>query len=244
MKMKRIITCLFLTLIINQFGIAQPNIQGFIDSGNQNLKNRNFKDAMTEFTKALKEQPSDTAALAGMIKACLLGDDLKEAQKHIDNAIKTYPENAEFIFRRGILNNKRGQFDKAVDDFNDALSKNSSNSLKVQIYLNLGASQIKLESFDLALDNYKKALDLSPRNPSIFNYKGYANYKLGNFSEAINDFNNAIDLDPNNAASYYNRGMAYLKTAEKSKACADFHKSCKLENINACKMIMTECKSK
>ena len=244
MKMKRVYVLLILTLIINQIGIAQPNIQGFIDSGNQNLKNRNFKDAMTEFAKALKEQPTDTAALGGIIKASLLSDDLKEAQKHIDNAIKTYPTVAEFLFRRGILNNKKGEFDKAIEDFNNALMLNGTNSTKVQIYLNLGASQLKLESFDNALESYKKALDLSPRNPSIYNYKGYANYKLGNFSEAINDFNNAIDLDPNNAASYYNRGMAYLKTAEKSKACADFHKSCKLENINACKMIMTECKSK
>ncbi len=244
MKMKRILICLALTLTISQGLFAQLSFQGFIDSGNQNLKNRNFKDAVTDFGKALKEQPTDTAALGGMIKSCLLNDDLKEAQKHIDNAVKIYPENAEFLFRRGIYNNKKGLFDKAVDDFNKALSMNASSALKVQIFLNLGASQLRLETYDLALENYKKALELSPRNPSIYNYKGYTNYKLNFFADAINDYNNAIDLDPNNAASYYNRGMAYFKSSEKAKACMDFHKSCSLGNINACKMIMSECASK
>jgi tetratricopeptide (TPR) repeat protein len=242
--MKRTFIYLFLTLIFIQGIVAQTGFQGFINSGNQNLKNRNFKDATTDFSKALKEQPTDTAALGGMIKACLLDNDLKEAQKHIDDAVKTYPDNAEFIFRRGILNNKKGQFDKAIEDFNLALSMNALNDLKVQIYLNLGASKLKVESYTDALENYKKALELSPRNPSIYNYKGYANYKLGFFSDAIIDYNNAIDLDPNNAASYYNRGMAYFKTSEKSKACLDFHKSCQLLNNNACKMILMECKTK
>jgi tetratricopeptide (TPR) repeat protein len=242
--MKRTLIYLTLTLIITQGILAQSSFQGFIDSGNQNLKNRNFKDAIADFSKALKEQPTDTAAFDGLIKACLLSDDLKEAQKHIETAMKTYPDNPEYLFRRGILNNKKGQFDKAIEDFTNALSMNASNSLKVQIYLNLGASQLKVETYDLALENYKKALELSPRNPSIYNYKGYANYKLGFFIDAINDYNNAIDLDPNNASSYYNRGMAFLKSSEKSKACMDFHKSCKLLNNNACKMIMLECTQK
>ena len=242
--MKKTVIYLFFTLIITQGLFAQSRFQGFIDSGNQNLKNRNFKDAVNDFGKALKDQPTDTAALGGMIKACLLNDDLREAQKHIDNAIKSYPDNAEFILRRGILNNKKGQFDKASEDFTQALSMNSTNPLKVQIYLNLGATQLKQATFDLALENYKKALELAPRNPSIYNYKGYANYKLNFFADAINDYNNAIDLDPNNAASYYNRGMAYLKSSDKSKACIDFHKSCSLSNMNACKMIMSECTSK
>ncbi|HCT31479.1 MAG TPA: hypothetical protein DIW31_12310 [Bacteroidales bacterium] len=239
--MKKVFLSITMTLVLSLSLQAQSNIQGYIDSGNQNLKDRNYKDAVTDFNKALKEQPTDTAALSGIIKAYLLTDDLKEAQKQIDIAIKAYPNDAEFIFRRGILNNKKSQFDKASEDFNQALSLSTSNSQKVQIYLNLGATQLLQGSFNLALENYKVALELSPRNANIYNYKGYANYKLSLYADAINDYNNAIDLDPNNAASYYNRGMAYLKTLDKLKSCADFHKSCQLGNINACKMIMSEC---
>jgi tetratricopeptide (TPR) repeat protein len=244
MKMKKVIFNLFLTLIITQGVFAQTGFQGLINSGNEKLKGKSYKDAITDFSKALKEQPNDTAALGGIIKACLLSNDLKEAQKQIDNAIKTYPKYPEFLFRRGILNNMKGEFEKALEDFEVTISMNPSNSLLVQVYLNLGATHLKQETFDAALDDYNKGLALSPRNPSIYNYRGYTNYKLGNYTEAIKDYNNAIDLDPNNPASYYNRGMAFLRTSDKSKACMDFHASCKQGNINACKMIMTECKSK
>lgn len=244
MKMKKISISLLFSLMFVGGLVAQTGIQGFIDSGYKNLRSRNFKGAIADFDNALKEQSSDTAALGGIIKACLFADDLKTAQKHIDNAIRIYPNNPEFILRRGIFNNKKGQFEKAIEDFNLAIAQNPGNSLLVQIYQNLGATELKLEIYSAAISDYNKALELSPRNPSLFNYKGYANYKMGNFVDAINDYNNAIDLDPNNAASYYNRGMASLKTSEKSKACMDFHKACNLGNVNACKMIMSECSSK
>jgi len=244
MKNKRLYISLLFSLIFVGSLYAQQGIQGYIDSGNKNIQNRNFKGAIDDFDNALKIQPSDTAALSGIIKACLFADDLKNAQKYIDNAIKNYPNNAEYILRRGIYNNKKGQFEKAIEDFNLAISQNPKNELLVQIYQNLGATELILQTYDAAISDYNKALELSPRNPSLYNYKGYANYKKGNFIDAINDFNNAIDLDPNNAASYYNRGMTFLKTSEKSNACMDFHKACNLGNINACKMIMSECSSK
>lgn len=242
--MRRILTYIAFSLMFVGEIFAQTGFQGFIDSGNSNLKSRNFKGAIADFENALKVMPSDTAALSGVIKAYLYADDLKNAQKNIDNALKSYPNNPEFILRRGILNNKRGQFEKAVADFNQAIAQNPSNGLLVQIYQNLGATDLRLEAYDSAIKDYNSALELSPRNPSVYNYRGYANYKLGNFADAIKDYNNAIDLDPNNAASYYNRGMTFLKTTEKSKACMDFHKACNLGNVNACKMILSECSSK
>jgi len=244
MKMKKISLSLIFSLLFVCGLQAQTGIQANIESGYKNIKSRNFKEAIVDFDNALKVQPNDTAALNGMIKACLFADDLKNAQKHIDNAIKNYPDNAEYILRRGILFNKRGLFDRAIEDFNKAISLNPSNELLVELFLNLGAAELRLEAYDAAIKDYDKALEISPRNPSVYNYRGYANYKIGNFVDAINDYNNAIDLDPNNAASYYNRGMAFIKTSDKPKACMDFHKGCNLGNKNACKMIMTECSSK
>ena len=240
---KKVLVFAMSLLFVNGL-FAQSGFQGYIDSGNSNLKSKNYKGAISDFDNALKAQPNDTAAFSGLIKAYLLSDDLKNAQKYIENALSKYPNNSEYYLRRGILYNKRGIFEKAIEDFNQAIAKNPSNSLMVQIYLNLGATELRIEEYSSALGEYNKAMELSPRNPSIYNYRGYANYKMGNFMDAINDYNNALDLDPNNAASYYNRGMAYLKTSDKSKACIDFHKACNIGNVNACKMIMSECSAK
>jgi tetratricopeptide (TPR) repeat protein len=242
--MKKTILYIAYLLILSLNVIGQNSYQELIALGNKNIQAKDYKAAIANFEKALVEQPNDTAAYFGVIRACLFANDLRAAEKYINKAISVYPNNAELILRRGILNNLKGDFDRGAEDFDVALSLRPSKEIEYQLLLNRGASHIRLENYQPALDDYNRALEISPRNPSIYNYMGLANYKLGNYLDAIANYSNAIDLDPNNSSSYYNRGMAYLKNSEKQKACMDFHKSCNLKNINGCKMIMAECAGK
>nr|GMD53754.1 protein SGT1 homolog [Ipomoea batatas] len=70
------------------------------------------------------------------------------------------------------------------------------------------------EYFDLAVDLYSQAIDLSPNNAELFVDRAQANIKLQNFTEAVDDANKAIELDPSMARAYLRKGMACLKLEE------------------------------
>ncbi|MGE0079071.1 MAG: tetratricopeptide repeat protein [Bacteroidales bacterium] len=230
-------------ILISGLSFSQ-NFDDLIASGNQKLKDKNYKEAISDFSKAYNLQLNDTAALNGIIKAYTLDEDYKEAQKYIDEALKNYPENAEFILRQGIVYNLKGLHDKAIEEFTKALELNPSSKLYLQILLNKASAEIRLEDYTSALNDYNKALELDPRNVNIYSYRALVYFKLTNYTDAINDYNNALDLEPESSLTYYNRGMTYLRLSDKQKACTDFHKACKMGNMTACKMIITVCGGK
>lgn len=228
-------------LLITNLALAQDNLSELISAGENSIKEKNYKAAVSSYKHALEISNTDTLALNGIIRALTLMGDYREAQKYAEGAIKTYPDNAEFIFRKGIIHNLNGDHEKAVEEFNSALNLKSTQNLKIRILLNKASAEFKLENFTGALDDYNQVIELDPRNANAYNYRGLVNYRLNYFIDAVNDYNNSIDLEPNVASTYYNRGMSYLKLNEKYKACVDFHKACQLKYVNACKMIVIEC---
>lgn len=220
--------------------ISQAQVSDLIAEGVKKLENRDFNESIKLLGQSLKQEPTNPEALSGIIRAYLLSDNLKDAQRYIDFAIKEHPSNPEFHLRKGILNNMRGQYRRAIEDFNKALELSGDN-VDLQIYINRGVANMQDENYADAVTDFTEALMINPRNATSLNYRAFANYRMGNFNESISDFNKAIDLNPENAMSYYNRGMAHLRAGDRVSACADFHQSCSRGNVNACRMIVTEC---
>jgi tetratricopeptide (TPR) repeat protein len=229
-------------LLLLFYATAHSQTSELVTLGYQKLEARELDEAIKHFSQALNTNPTDTSALSGIIRAHLLAENLKDAQKVIDNAIQHHPNNPEFHIRRGILNNLRGQPRKAITDFDTAIGL-SNGTNNIQILINRGIAYIQDERYDDAINDFTEVLNINPRYAPALNQRAFSYYKLGNFNESINDYNKIIDLNPENAMNYYNRGMAYLRSGNKAKACTDFHQSCRRGNRNACKMIMSECSS-
>lgn len=232
---------LLLFIFLSGFSFSQNNFEELLSSGNQKIKERNYKAAIDDLTKAKSIQPADTAVLNGLIRVYTLTGDYKEAQKTLNEALSNHPNNPEFVLRQGILYNLDGLHLKAQEEFTKALALEPSTKISLQILLNKASAEIKLENFADALVDYNKAIEIDPRNSNIYTYRALVNFKLGYYLDAVNDYNNVLDLEPNSPLTYYNRGMTLLRLSEKQKACKDFHKACQMGNSNACKMIITEC---
>lgn len=232
---------LFTFILISGITFAQNNFDELITSGNQKIKEKNYKAAIEDLIKAKSIQPTDTSALNGLIRVYTLSGDYKEAQKVLNEAKSNHPNNPEFALRQGILYNLDGLHPQALEEFSKALDLNPTPKISLQILLNKASAEIKLEDYTNALVDYNKAIEIDPRNTNIYTYRGLVNFKLGYYLDAVTDYNNVLDLDPNSTITYYNRGMTLLRLSEKQKACKDFHKACQMGNSNACKMIITEC---
>lgn len=236
---KTIVTLWFCVLAS---GLCAQSIDDLIDLGNQNIKDRDFEAAVSNFTLALEQNSIHEVALNGVIRAYTLSKNYKEARKYVNLAVEQYPQNPEFVLRLGIVLNLEGSSEDAIEQFNRALAMNPDENIKLQLLMNEASAQLNLSNYAEAINNYDTAIELEPRNTTIYNCRGLANYRSGNFEEAVADYTNALDLDPSLTLPYYNRALAFLKMEQPQKACIDLQKACQLKIGDACKRIVLECR--
>lgn len=207
------------------------------------LSTKDFEGAIASYNKALEINNSHFPSYVSKSKAYNLMGNIKEAYKVLDNAIDAFPSSAELFFARGLLNNSKEKYSKALSDFDKAITLNSNNKV-LGIYYNRGVAYSFLEEYESALADFNKAAELDPSNPNVYYSRGLANYQLANFEASVKDFLKSDELYPNNPVNLYNLGMAYYKSENIENACMYFHKSCSLNNTNACKMIIMVCSNK
>jgi tetratricopeptide (TPR) repeat protein len=95
-------------------------------------------------------------------------------------------------------------------------------------YYNRGNANSRQGHYDLAINNYTKAIELDPNYIDAYLNRGNAYFEKGRIRLAIADFDQAIELSPRYASAYNNRGMAYYSQGVKNQAIADIKKALEL----------------
>jgi len=134
-------------------------------------------------------------------------------------------ESAKQSNNRGLEALNKGEYDKAIADFNEALRLNPTLALA---YCNRGEAWRKKGEYDKAIADNNEALRLNPNNARAYNNRGLAWGSKGEYDRAIGDYNEAIRLDPNDAKAYNNRGLALHGKREYDKAITDFNEALRL----------------
>ena len=83
--------------------------------------------------------------------------------------------------------------------------------------------------FDLAIENYKKAIELKSNYSVAYNKLGNVYNDKEDFTKALNNYNIAIALDPTSPYAYNGRGTVYRAKREHDKAIKDYIKAIKLD---------------
>lgn len=84
-----------------------------------------------------------------------------------------------------------------------------------------GNFKMMLDQIDEAIEDYSRAIELSPNNTAAYNNRGVAYQKKGKLDLAIKDYNKTIKLDPDDANAYCNRGNVYREKGEFNRAIDD-----------------------
>jgi tetratricopeptide (TPR) repeat protein len=109
-----------------------------------------------------------------------------------------------------------GEMAKAIDSA-DKLS--DSKEEKISIAFMRGAMYEKMKNYDAAEAEFRKVLELDPKNTSALNYLGYMladrNVRV---SEALKYIQQAVDAEPNNGAYLDSLGWAYYRLGDLTKA--------------------------
>ncbi len=141
-------------------------------------------------------------------------------------ARKPNPTDAKTYYSAGNDYYERGEYEKAIENYNMAILLNPVFS---EAYFNRALSYYQLKNFDKSVSDYTKAIELDPQNPIIYNNRGDAFYRKQDFQNAVKDYDKAISLNPNYLKAYYNRGLSYASIEEYEKAVDDFTKVVELK---------------
>ena len=133
-------------------------------------------------------------------------------------------------YYRGSVFEKRGQLEKALQDYTRAITIYPS---YVEAYSDRGATFEKLGMVQNALEDFDRAIELNPYYYNAYNNKGTLYGKAGSFGEAITSFNKAIEINPNFADAYFNRGVTFVFIGQNSNALQDFKRAISLNPNDA-----------
>lgn len=96
---------------------------------------------------------------------------------------------------RGVIQARRGQDERALDDYEDAVRLNP---VLLNAWINRGNALVRLKRFKEAVENYDKAVELSDGQSALAFYnRGLAYEKQGNKARARRDYLRAVEIDPN-----------------------------------------------
>lgn len=148
-------------------------------------------------------------------------DSEAEAIDEEETGGKPSPTDARTYYHRGNAYYEKGDYDRAIENYNMAIVLNPNFS---EAYFNRGLAYYNKKEFDKAIADYTRSAELDPRNAVIYNNRGDAHYRKQDFDKAILDYDKAISLNPRYLKAYYNRGLAYACQQDYERAVEDFDK--------------------
>lgn len=130
---------------------------------------------------------------------------------------------ADTFLSQGLALNEKGEHEKAIDLFKQALEINPD--LK-EAYLNLGIAYYKIKSYDLAFQAFLDYLERFPENGSALFFQGLSLQGLGRYQESIVYLEKAGNLDAKlYQAALFNIGRAHFELGNNEEAKAKFNEA-------------------
>lgn len=214
-------------LIFTAISVAKSDYETAKELFNKSINTDDDKLKMEYRKEIIKLAPDTDIGL--FAKAYILS---VEQPKKLDEIIEIYTlsiklnssYNVAFTNRGSAYYNK-GEYDKAITDFNEAIDLDPKSLLA---FVNRGLAYHYKKEYDKAINDYTKAIELNPKDAEIFYNRGLAYGSKGEYNKAIDDFNKSIDLDPKSLLAFLNRGIVYDTKKEYDKAISDYTKAIEL----------------
>jgi membrane associated rhomboid family serine protease/lipoprotein NlpI len=132
-------------------------------------------------------------------------------------------------FERGLKHLENNLNDRAIEEFNRAISSDPEYALA---HLNLGVAYMRQKDHKQAINAFKKSLELNleveGRAMAYYNL-GLAHYALSLWDEAIDAFKKSLQLNSQAAETHYYLAIAYLSKELYDEASTNLQQSLKLK---------------
>lgn len=102
------------------------------------------------------------------------------------------------------------------------IKESSINIQEVMLHFNRGVINYQQKDLSGAIEEYKKVIQLDPRNLEALNNLGVIYKDLGKYREAKEHFQKALAINPNSAKVHNNLGLIYYLRGDHGRALAEY----------------------
>jgi Tfp pilus assembly protein PilF len=192
------------------------------------LESGNYKQAISEFRKAIEMNSDESNYHWGMGTAYSLGGHDKEAIDELKIALKLDPKNSEAHNNLGIIYAKREQWTEAVTEFKSALA-NPEYARAYSAHVNLAEAYLRQGDLNSSLEEYRMALNAKPDSDVAHAGLGRLFQLKGQTDLAIEEWEKSLKINDRQGPLHYALAVAYLNKGEKGKAEGAFKKVIELD---------------
>jgi len=220
--------------LISQYpGFEYPYIH-LAESYNKGKDKSRLKEAEELAMKALSINPYNGATLHCLYYIEVAQDDKAKTKlyldKHIDVEVLDFvslkiafdPKNPRNYLHRGGYYLELKDFDRAMSDFNMAISVAPNDATP---YIERANAYGEMQNWKAALEDCNKAISLNPKAAEGYSCRAWVYNELGDHQKAMADCKMAISLDPKFAMAFDNLGWAYIFLGQYEKAIDQFDKA-------------------
>ncbi len=182
--------------------------------------------------------PQLAPVLAGLVliaSIAFAADDVRLVPAWADNvalwgySLRASPNSAlVHLFQATLLRTRDGNMKGAEAEYRTALRLNRQSAkplagIAYECYLGLGQVALQRAGIAEAMDDYKKAIQISPDHSPAYKALGSVYFPQGDYQRAAKYFTTAVKLDPQDVESRFFLGTCEMKLGDPREAAAQFH---------------------
>ena len=201
-----------------------------------NLKNLRSFGSKNKFTLVEREQiaASLKQTLFSTISLADLPNSKSASSSQAAKPVQTAPilpkKDAAGFIESGKAFAAKGEHQKAIIEYNEAIKLNASNGLA---FYHRAKSLEAVGNIDAAIRDYDRMISLKTNLVTAFYNRGTLYLEKEDYLSAISDFDRSIAIDATRANSYYNRGLAHYNLKNLDRAQDDFSQAIALSPKDA-----------
>lgn len=206
------------------------------------FERRDYGAAEEAFAQVLKDNPDFADVLNKMGIIYSQTNRLELAARAFERALELNPRYIEASLNLAITYGEMGRYEKACQVFEDAARCTHSAPKALDPFvqgklanehLRIGNIYYQLGLLDEAIDEYQKALRLSPNFADIVTQLGIALRDKGRHDEAITQFNRAKEINPHYIPARLHLGITYYSRGFYGLAEEEWREAMKIDPDNA-----------
>lgn len=212
----------------------------YVRRGYHYLELRRFADAVTDAENALQYAYNNTVSRGDAVALRATANSnagwFNRALKDLNTLAKLYPESAEVLVERGIVQRRLGNYDMALSDYAAALEHDPQNA---SAYNSRAWARYLKGDFEAALKDADRSVELSPADPGAIDTRAQIMLAMGRKDEALTDLLNIANSGHVNAIRRYQQILAlrgYASGSEPGVSSDEFVTSLKQCVQDGCKL--------